>query len=71
MEWALHYEEVGLYAPDKMPFKSEKQRSFLHAKHPDIAKKWTKEHGTAIKRSAGDRLKTKVKVKKEKTRRKI
>lgn len=27
-----------------MPFKSEKQRRFLHAKHPDIAARWEKEH---------------------------
>jgi hypothetical protein len=46
-----------------MPFKSEKQRAFLHAKHPDIAKKWTKEHGTTIKRNTGKILKTKVKGK--------
>jgi len=46
-----------------MPFKSEKQRAFLYTKRPDIAKKWTKEHGTAIKRSTGKILKTKVKRK--------
>ena len=44
-----------------MPFKSEKQRAFLHAKHPDIAKKWVKEHGTTIKRNTGKILKTKEK----------
>jgi hypothetical protein len=26
-----------------MPFKSEKQRRYLHANHPEIAKKWEKE----------------------------
>ena len=26
-----------------MPFKSEKQRKFMHAQHPDIAKKWEAE----------------------------
>jgi hypothetical protein len=26
-----------------MPFKSEKQRRFLWAKHPRIAKRWSKE----------------------------
>jgi hypothetical protein len=26
-----------------MPFKSEKQRKFMHAKHPKIAKKWEHE----------------------------
>lgn len=31
-----------------MPFRSERQRKFLWATHPDIAKKWTKEHGSKI-----------------------
>jgi hypothetical protein len=31
-----------------MPFKSEKQRKYLWAKHPEIAKKWTKEYGSKI-----------------------
>lgn len=31
-----------------MPFRSAKQRGFLFAKHPEIAKKWAKEHGTKI-----------------------
>lgn len=26
-----------------MPFKSEKQRKFLHANHPEIAKRWEHE----------------------------
>lgn len=26
-----------------MPFKSEKQRRYLHAKHPKIAKRWEHE----------------------------
>ena len=26
-----------------MPFKSEKQRRFLHSKHPKIAERWEKE----------------------------
>jgi len=29
-----------------MPFKSEKQRRFMYAKHPEIAKRWTKEYGS-------------------------
>jgi hypothetical protein len=29
-----------------MPFRSVKQRKFMWAKHPEIAKKWTKEHGS-------------------------
>ena len=31
-----------------MPFRSEKQRRFLWMHHPEIAKKWTKEHGSKI-----------------------
>ena len=27
-----------------MPFKSEKQRRFLHANHPDIAKRWERDY---------------------------
>jgi hypothetical protein len=26
-----------------MPFKSQKQRRFMHAKHPTIAKRWERE----------------------------
>lgn len=26
-----------------MPFKSESQKRYLYAKHPDIAKRWSKE----------------------------
>ena len=33
-----------------MPFKSEKQRKYLWLKHPKIAKKWTAEHGSKIKK---------------------
>ena len=29
-----------------MPFRSEKQRRFLWLKHPDIAKRWTREYGS-------------------------
>ena len=29
-----------------MPFQSEKQRRYLFAKHPAIAKRWAKEYGT-------------------------
>ena len=31
-----------------MPFKSEKQRRYLWAKHPEIAKRWTKKYGSKI-----------------------
>ena len=29
-----------------MPFKSAKQRRYMWAKHPDIARKWTKKYGS-------------------------
>ena len=32
-----------------MPFKSEKQRRFMYAKHPDIAERWTEKYGSKIK----------------------
>jgi hypothetical protein len=31
-----------------MPFKSEKQRKFLWARHPAIAKRWAKKYGSKI-----------------------
>ena len=33
-----------------MPFKSAKQRRFMFARHPKIAKRWAKKYGTKIKR---------------------
>ena len=38
-----------------MPFKSEKQRKFMHANHPEIAKRWEKEYikGGRVKLNAG------------------
>ena len=31
-----------------MPFKSEKQRRFMWAKHPEIARRWAEEYGSKI-----------------------
>lgn len=31
-----------------MPYRSEKQRAFMHAKHPQIAKRWDKETGGKV-----------------------
>jgi hypothetical protein len=28
-----------------MPFRSQAQRRFMYARHPEIAKRWRKEHG--------------------------
>lgn len=32
-----------------MPYRSDKQRRFMHAKHPTIAKRWDKEYGGKVK----------------------
>lgn len=34
-----------------MPYKSAKQRRFMHAKHPEIAKRWDKKYGDKIVKS--------------------
>ena len=34
-----------------MPFRSEKQRRYMWAKHPSIAKRWTKKYGSKIVKS--------------------
>ncbi len=34
-----------------MPYKSDKQRKFMHAVHPEIAKKWDKETGGKVEKS--------------------
>lgn len=31
-----------------MPFKSKKQRAFMYANHPKIAKKWSNKYGNKI-----------------------
>lgn len=31
-----------------MPFKSEKQRRYLWAKHPEIARRWTRKYGSFV-----------------------
>lgn len=33
-----------------MPYKSDKQRKYMHAKHPEIAKRWDKETGGKVQR---------------------
>lgn len=39
-----------------MPFKSEKQRKYLWANHPEIAKRWAKE-ASLLKKKGGSLLK--------------
>lgn len=43
-----------------MPYKSKKQRAYMHAQKPGIARKWDKRHGAKVgggmtKRQAGKR----------------
>ena len=45
-----------------MPFKSEKQRRYLHAKHPKIAKRWEAEYGAKPKKKKKSGKKTATKV---------
>jgi hypothetical protein len=35
-----------------MPYKSKKQRAYMHAKLPKIAARWDKETGGKVKKSA-------------------
>lgn len=35
-----------------MPFQSAKQRAFMYARHPDVAKRWTREYGAKIQPKA-------------------
>ena len=39
-----------------MPFKSDKQRRYLWANEPEIARRWTKEHGSRIQKDDGGRI---------------
>ena len=36
-----------------MPYKSKKQRAYMHIHHPEIAKKWDKKYGGKIKKKKG------------------
>jgi hypothetical protein len=40
-----------------MPYASDKQRRYMHAKHPKIAKRWDKETGGKVKKAAPKRKK--------------
>ena len=47
-----------------MPFKSTKQRSYMYANHPEIARRWSKEYGSKPRKSLiGDMPKSKKKGK--------
>ena len=40
-----------------MPFKSVKQRKYMWAKHPDIAKRWTSKYGSKVVKSKSKKKK--------------
>jgi len=40
-----------------MPYRSEKQRRFMHAKHPKIAARWDKKYGGTLHNSLRKRKK--------------
>ena len=39
-----------------MPFKSEKQRKYLWANEPEIARDWTETYGSKVKKADGGRI---------------
>lgn len=51
-----------------MPYKSEKQRRFMHAKHPDIAKRWDAEYGGKVEGKKSYKPDPKPQSKKKKKR---
>ena len=55
-----------------MPFKSEKQRKFLWANEPQVAKDWTKRYSSRIKKEKGGCITIMIStpIKKKKIRRK-
>ena len=40
-----------------MPFQSEKQRKYLWAREPEIAKRWTKKYGSKIQNKLSEKAK--------------
>lgn len=47
-----------------MPYKSDKQRRFMHAAHPEIAKKWDAEIRASKNKKKKKKNKAKTKTKK-------
>ena len=45
-----------------MPYRSEAQRKFMHAVHPEIAKRWDREYGGKIVKLLKSRPKGKGRV---------
>ena len=46
-----------------MPYRSAKQRAFMHAEHPDIAARWDKEYGGKVQKKAAKKAAPKRKKK--------
>jgi hypothetical protein len=42
-----------------MPYRSAKQRRYMHAKHPEIAKKWDKKYGGKVVKAKSKKRKKK------------
>jgi hypothetical protein len=38
-----------------MPYRSGRQRRYMHAKHPKIAKRWDKKYGGKVVKKKGKR----------------
>jgi hypothetical protein len=47
-----------------MPYRSDKQRRYMHARHPEIAARWDKEYGGKVQPKGKTKAKTKAKRKK-------
>jgi|TARA_R100001530_G_scaffold27925_1_gene22184 hypothetical protein len=45
----------------KMPFKSEKQRKYLHANEPKLAKEWEKKYGKKKKKKKKKKISSSLK----------
>ena len=42
-----------------MPYKSAKQRRYMHAKHPEIAARWDRKYGGKMRKTAARKRKKK------------
>ena len=42
-----------------MPYKSDKQRRYMHAQHPKIAAEWDKKYGGKVSKAKPQKPKTK------------
>jgi hypothetical protein len=46
-----------------MPYRSAKQRRYMHAKHPEIAARWDAEYGGKVKEKKRGRASTRLRGK--------